>query len=84
MQQIANLQSVVIRSQGSTPWLSTIFLKRGNMKPTAAFRLSKQTKRFMCTILNPVERHEFKNAMIRAELAAAVRPKATKNDRQGS
>ena len=54
------------------------------MKPTAAFRLSKQTKRFMCTILNPVERHEFKNAMIRAELAAAVRPKATKNDRQGS
>ena len=60
------------------------FLKRGNMRPTAAFRLSKQTKRFMCTIIDPVERHAYKNAMIQAELAAAVRPKATKNDRQGS
>jgi len=54
------------------------------MKPTASFRLSKQTKRFMTTILNPVERHAYKNAMIQAELAAAVRPKATKGDRQGS
>ena len=54
------------------------------MRPTSAFRLSKQTKRFMCTIIDPVERHAYKNSMIQAELAAAVRPKATKNDRQGS
>ena len=54
------------------------------MKPTAAFRLSKQTKRFMTTIVNPVELHAYKNAMIQAELAAAVRPKSTKNDKQGS
>lgn len=54
------------------------------MKPTASFRLSKQTKRFMTTILNPVERHAYKNAMIQAELAAGIKPKSTKGDRQGS
>jgi hypothetical protein len=54
------------------------------MKPTAAFRLSKQTKRFMCKIIDPVERHAYKNAMIQAELAASVKPKSTKGDRQGA
>jgi hypothetical protein len=54
------------------------------MKPTAAFRLSKQTKRFMCTIIDPVERHAYKNAMIQAELAAGIKPKSTKGERQGS
>ncbi len=54
------------------------------MKPTAAFRLSKQTKRFMCTMVDPVARHAFKNAMIQAELAASVKPKTTKGDRQAS
>lgn len=42
------------------------------MKPTKTFNLSKQTKRFMCTIVDPVERHAYKRAMIQAELAAAV------------
>lgn len=54
------------------------------MKPTASFRLSKQTKRFMTTFVNPVERHAYKNAMIQAELAASVKPKATKGDKQSS
>ena len=54
------------------------------MKPTSTFKLSKQTKRFMCTITNPVERHAYKNAMIQAELAAAIRPKIAKGERQGS
>ena len=54
------------------------------MKPTASFRLSKQTKRFMCTIIDPVERHAYKNAMIQAELAAGIKPKSTKGERQGS
>jgi hypothetical protein len=54
------------------------------MKSTSTFKLSKQTKRFMCTIVDPVKRHAYKNAMIQAELAAGIRPKATKGDRQGS
>ena len=54
------------------------------MKPTASFRLSKQTKRFMCTFVDPVARHAFKNAMIQAELAAGIKPKSTKGERQSS
>ena len=54
------------------------------MKPTASFRLSKQTKRFMCKIVDPVERHAYKNAMIQAELAAGIKPKSTKGDKQSS
>ena len=45
------------------------------MKPGKTFVLSKQTKRFMCTITDPVARNEFKRAMIQAELAAAIQPK---------
>jgi len=54
------------------------------MKPTSTFKLSKQTKRFMCTITNPVERHAYKNAMIQAELVAGIKIKVTKGERQGS
>lgn len=32
------------------------------------FRISKQTKRTMATILDPVARHLFKNAMIEAQI----------------
>lgn len=32
------------------------------------FRISKQTKRTMATILDPVARHSFKNAMIEAQI----------------
>ena len=35
------------------------------------FRISKQTKRTMATIVDPVERHAFKNAMIQAEIAGS-------------
>jgi hypothetical protein len=42
------------------------------MKPNKTFKLSKQTKRFMATIVDPVKRGEFKRAMIQAELAAGV------------
>jgi hypothetical protein len=42
------------------------------MKPNKTFKLSKQTKRFMATIVDPIKRGEFKRAMIQAELAAGV------------
>ena len=42
------------------------------MKPSKTFNLSKQTKRFMCTIVDPVERNEYKRAMIQAELAKGI------------
>jgi hypothetical protein len=45
------------------------------IKPGKTFVLSKQTKRFMCTIVDPVARNDFKRAMIQAELAAAIQPK---------
>lgn len=45
------------------------------LKPNKTFKISKQTKRFMCTIVDPVARHAYKNAMIQAELAAAIQPK---------
>ena len=45
------------------------------LKPGKTFNLSKQTKRFMATIVDPVARGEYKRAMIQAELAAAIAPK---------
>ncbi len=45
------------------------------LKPNKTFKISKQTKRLMCSIIDPVERNEFKRAMIQAELAAAIVPK---------
>jgi len=51
------------------------------MKPGKTFVLSKQTKRFMCTILNTEERNQFKRMMIQAELAAAIVPKSTRPDK---
>jgi hypothetical protein len=50
------------------------------IKPNNTFKLSKQTKRFMCTIINPVERNQFKSMMIQAEFAAAIQPKREKRD----
>mgnify|MGYP003703997081 FL=1 len=44
------------------------------MKRDKNFRLSKQTKRFMATILDPIKRGEYKNSMIAAELAAQTLP----------
>jgi hypothetical protein len=48
------------------------------LTPGKTFKLSKQTKRFMCTIVDPIARGEFKRAMIQAELAAAIQPKREK------
>ena len=51
------------------------------MKPGKTFKLSKQTKRFMCTIVDPVARNDFKRAMIQAELAAAIVIKTAPRDK---
>jgi hypothetical protein len=53
------------------------------LKPNKTFKISKQTKRFMCTIIDPVARHAYKNAMIQAELAAGVVVKREPRDNKG-
>ncbi len=40
------------------------------MKPTATFKLSKQTKQLLATIVDPQERATYKANMIQAQLAA--------------
>lgn len=42
------------------------------MKPGKAFRLKKQTKRFMCSIVDATERNAFKRMMIQAQMASEV------------
>ncbi len=46
------------------------------------FRLSKQTKRFMATIIDPIKRGQFKNAMIEAQLASETPFKSEKKNRK--
>ena len=38
------------------------------LKRDKNFRISPQTKKIMATILDPVERHAYKNMMIRAQI----------------
>jgi hypothetical protein len=42
------------------------------LTPGKAFRLKKQTKRFMCSIVDATERNAFKRMMIQAQLASEV------------
>lgn len=42
------------------------------IKPGKTFKLSKQSKRLMCSIVDAHKRNAFKRSMIQAELAAAV------------
>jgi hypothetical protein len=48
------------------------------MKRDKNFKISKQTKRYMATIVDTVKRNEFKNAMIDAQLASAIPFKSDK------
>jgi hypothetical protein len=52
------------------------------LKPTATFKMDKQTKRFMTTILDDHKRGEYKRAMIDAQLQSQVqyRPSKGKKD----
>ena len=42
------------------------------IKPSKTFKLSKTTKRRMASIVDPVERHAYKNAMIQAQIASEI------------
>ena len=44
------------------------------IKPTANFKLSKQSKRFMATYTDSAARNSFKNDMIQAELHSQLQP----------
>ena len=54
------------------------------MTPGKTFNLSKRSKTIMCSIVDPEMRNSFKKMMIQAELAAAVVPKNTSSDKNGS
>ena len=41
------------------------------IKTNSNFKLNKQVKRFMATMVDPVERHAYKNAMIQAQLSGS-------------
>ncbi len=43
------------------------------MKPTKSFRLDRQVKRFMCSLVDPKQRSEYKNSMIQAQLDSEKR-----------
>jgi hypothetical protein len=67
---------------GSTPTLSTIFIKGKKMKPGPNYKMTKQSKRFLATIVDPHKRASFKAGSIQAELAALVQPRREKNRRE--
>ena len=46
------------------------------------FKLTKQTKRFMATIVDPIRRNEYKNAMIEAQIIGSVQFKSNKNKQE--
>jgi hypothetical protein len=50
------------------------------MKPGKTFNLSKQTKRMMCNIVDPVSRNQFKRMMIDAQLHSEVVVKTVKRE----
>lgn len=42
------------------------------IKPSKTFKMSKQTKRRMATIVDPVERNDYRRMMIQAQLASEI------------
>jgi hypothetical protein len=46
------------------------------------FKLSKESKRQLATIIDPFRRGHFKNCMIEAELAASIPFKSEKNKKE--
>ena len=52
------------------------------MKPGSNFKINRSVKRRMATMVNPFERHSYKNAMIQAQLIGnkpVVHEKKNKN-----
>ena len=53
------------------------------MKPGKTFKLSKTTKRMMCSIVDTEQRNQFKRMMIDAQLCSEIVIKPAKKERQG-
>jgi HEPN domain-containing protein len=51
------------------------------LKPGKTFNLSKQSKRFMATIVNAEDRNAYKRAMIQAQLASEIVIKSAPRDK---
>ena len=51
------------------------------MKPDKNFKLPKQVKRTMATLVNAVERNEYKNLMIQAELHSRKIERVSKKEK---
>lgn len=49
------------------------------LRPTAAFRLSQQTKRVMATIVDAKKTNEYRRSMIVAQLAEVIQPRVIKS-----
>ena len=52
------------------------------LKPNANFKMSKQSKRLLATVVNDHKRGEAKKAFIEAELYAAIQPRISKNRKE--
>ena len=52
------------------------------LKPNKTFKLSKTTKRMLCSIANTEQRNQYKRMMIDAELSAAIVPRITKGRKE--
>ncbi len=53
------------------------------MKATSSFKLSKTSKRIMATHSDPERRANYKNMMIKAEVAALIRIKPSRSEKAG-
>jgi hypothetical protein len=51
------------------------------MKPDKNFKLPKQVKRTMATLVNTVQRNEYKNLMIQAELHSRKMERVSKKEK---
>ncbi len=51
-------------------------------KANANFKLSKQSKRFLATIVDDHKRGEARRMPVQAELAAAIQPRISKNRKE--
>jgi hypothetical protein len=69
---------------GSNPTFSTITERTKMLKPNASFKLDKQTKRLMATILDKHQRGQYKKTMIEAQLQSLITPRITKNKRDNT
>jgi len=52
------------------------------LKPTKNFRIWKETKRAMARIVDPVQRNEYKNIMIQAQLTSELPPPREKSEKK--